>query len=111
MGFFSLFVRGQPSVQALPRVRRSEADATSYVADYLTRSVRRASGFVLARKSELVSPGITSAYPVYPGTIAKMSPNLVTIELFSDGFYSTLSGCPSLHNSLVPLCRSAVGQL
>ena len=36
-------------MQALPRLRRREADTTSYVADYLTRSVRRASGFVLAR--------------------------------------------------------------
>jgi hypothetical protein len=35
-------------MQALPRLRRREADTTSYVADYLTRSVRRASGFVLA---------------------------------------------------------------
>jgi len=30
-------------------LRREEADTTSYVADYLTRSVRRASGLVLAR--------------------------------------------------------------
>ena len=36
-------------MQALPRLRTREADTTSYVADYLTRSVRRASGFVLAR--------------------------------------------------------------
>src|SRR5437899_7240695 len=35
-------------MQALPRLWRREADTTSYVADYLTRSVRRASGFVLA---------------------------------------------------------------
>ena len=35
-------------MQALPRLRRRDADTTSYVADYLTRSVRRASGFVLA---------------------------------------------------------------
>ena len=31
-------------------LRRREANATSYVSDYLTRSVRRASGFVLARQ-------------------------------------------------------------
>jgi hypothetical protein len=30
-------------------LRREEAHTTSYVADYLTRSVRRASGLVLAR--------------------------------------------------------------
>ena len=35
-------------MQALPMLRRREADTTSYVSDYLTRSVRRASGFVLA---------------------------------------------------------------
>jgi len=47
MVFFSLFVWGQALVQALPRLRRREANSTSYVSDYLTRSVRRASGFVL----------------------------------------------------------------
>src|SRR5262249_22216399 len=36
-------------MQALPCPRRGVAGTTSYVADYLTRSVRRASGFVLAR--------------------------------------------------------------
>src|SRR5207245_5274620 len=48
MGFLSPFVRGQTCMWALPRVWRREADTTSCVADYLTRSVRRASGFVLA---------------------------------------------------------------
>jgi len=37
------------------------------------------------------------------GTLAKMSPNLVTIELFSDGSYGRLSGCLSLHRPLVSL--------
>jgi hypothetical protein len=66
MTFFSPFVRGKPLVQALPRVRRSEADATSYVADYLTRSVRRASDFVLAD---------------YPGMIGKGYPDLRDLPL------------------------------
>src|SRR6266478_3774885 len=48
MGFLSPFVRGRTCMWALPRVWRREADTTSCVADYLTRSVRRASGFVLA---------------------------------------------------------------
>ncbi len=38
-------------------LRRSAADATSYVADYLTRSVRRASGFVLVGYSEVIHIG------------------------------------------------------
>ena len=50
MGFLSPFVRGQTCVWALPRVWRREADTTSCVADYLTRSVRRASGFVLVAR-------------------------------------------------------------
>src|SRR2546428_13839783 len=62
MGFLSPFVRGQTWVWALPRLWRREADTTSYVADYLTRSVRRASGFVLVGHSEvrivLVGDGI-----------------------------------------------------
>jgi hypothetical protein len=37
-------------------LRRSEADTTSYVADYLTRSVRRASGFVLVGNAEVNQP-------------------------------------------------------
>ena len=41
-------------MQGLPRLRRREADTTSYVADYLTRSVRRASGFVLVGKQEVI---------------------------------------------------------
>jgi hypothetical protein len=40
-------------MQALPTVRRREAGTTSYVADYLTRSVRRASGLVLVGYSYL----------------------------------------------------------
>jgi len=39
-------------MQALQTLRRREADTTSYVADYLTRSVRRASGFVLVAYTE-----------------------------------------------------------
>jgi hypothetical protein len=58
MGFFSLFVRDQRLLQALPGLRRSEANTTSYVADYLTRSVRRASGFVLARQSPTMENSI-----------------------------------------------------
>src|SRR5438128_2163152 len=45
-------------MQTLPTLRRREADTTSYVADYLTRSVRRASGLVLAG---------------HPGTLAKVA--------------------------------------
>jgi hypothetical protein len=47
-------------MQVLPRLRRREANTTSYVSDYLTRSVRRASGLVLAGYSEvdLESTGI-----------------------------------------------------
>jgi hypothetical protein len=41
-------------MQALPRLRRRDADTTSYVADYLTRSVRRASGFVLVGQPEAI---------------------------------------------------------
>jgi len=52
MVFFSPFVRAQASMQTLRRLRRREADTTSYVADYLTRSVRRASGFVLVANPE-----------------------------------------------------------
>jgi len=44
-------------MQALPRLRTREADTTSYVADYLTRSVRRASGFVLADDPERIACG------------------------------------------------------
>jgi len=44
MGFFR-FLFGL--VQALLTLRRKEVDSTSYVSDYLTRSVRRASGFVV----------------------------------------------------------------
>jgi hypothetical protein len=40
-------------MQALPKLRRRDADTTSYVADYLTRSVRRASGFVLVGNAEV----------------------------------------------------------
>ena len=46
-GFFRPLFGGQTCMWALPRVWRREADTTSCVADYLTRSVRRASGFVL----------------------------------------------------------------
>jgi len=46
-------------MRALPRLRRRDADTTSYVADYLTRSVRRASGFVLAGNAE-VNPRLRS---------------------------------------------------
>src|SRR3989442_1387367 len=62
MGFLSAFVRGQTCMWALARVWRREADTTSCVADYLTRSVRRASGFVLVGKPEVgkVRPGILS---------------------------------------------------
>jgi len=52
MGLFSLFVRGEALMQKFPRHRRREANTTSYVSDYLTRSVRRAIGFVLVAKSE-----------------------------------------------------------
>src|SRR5207245_9549947 len=55
MGFLSPFVRGQTCMWALPRVWRREADTTSCVADYLTRSVRRASGFVLADHSSRIA--------------------------------------------------------
>ena len=41
-------------MQALPRLRIRDADTTSYVADYLTRSVRRASGFVLADDTGMI---------------------------------------------------------
>jgi hypothetical protein len=41
-------------MQALPMLRRSEVNTTSYVADYLTRSVRRTSGFVLVGKQEVI---------------------------------------------------------
>src|ERR1019366_10482247 len=54
MGLFSPFVRAQAQMQALPMLRRSEVNTTSYVADYLTRSVRRASGFVLVGKPEAI---------------------------------------------------------
>src|SRR5437667_11259559 len=53
-GFFRPLFGGQTCMWALPRVWRREADTTSCVADYLTRSVRRASGFVLARHSVII---------------------------------------------------------
>jgi len=40
-------------MQALPKLRTRDADTTSYVADYLTRSVRRASGLILVGKPEI----------------------------------------------------------
>src|SRR5260370_11862726 len=40
-------------MQALPRLRRGDANTTSYVADYLTRSVRRATGLVLVGNPEV----------------------------------------------------------
>ena len=52
-------------MQALPMLRRSAADTTSYVAEYLTRSVRRASGFVLADhpgSSEASRESVTSTW-------------------------------------------------
>jgi len=54
MGVFSPFVRCQMWMQALPMQRRRDADTTSYVADYLTRSVRRASSFVLVGDPETI---------------------------------------------------------
>jgi hypothetical protein len=53
-------------VQALLRVRRREADTTSYVADYLTRSVRGASGFVLADYSGLIASCVALKCRVWP---------------------------------------------
>jgi hypothetical protein len=47
MGFFSLLVRGQTLTQTLSRHQTRGPNTGTYVADYLTRSVRRASGFVL----------------------------------------------------------------
>jgi len=58
-------------MQALPRLRKRDADTTSYVADYRTRSVRRASGFVLVGKPETEWKE-TSFGPV-EATPAKMS--------------------------------------
>jgi hypothetical protein len=46
----------------------------------------------------------------HSGAIAKVSPDLVTIELFSGRFCSTLSGCLSLQHSLKPPCRPAAEQ-
>jgi hypothetical protein len=37
--------------------------------------------------------------------------NMVTIELFGDRFYSTLSGCLSLHPSILSPRRPTAGQL
>ncbi len=51
-------------------LRRREANATSYVSDYLTRSVRRASGFVLADH-----PGVIVAAPRQRPELA--APNLM----------------------------------
>ena len=58
MPFSSLFLRGLPVTSALPTRRRKEANTSTHATDYLTRSVRRASGFVqvgYARKCQLVS--------------------------------------------------------
>src|SRR5439155_24920817 len=52
MGFFSLFVPGQALTQTLPRHQTGEPNTGTYAADYLTRSVRRARGFVLVGDSE-----------------------------------------------------------
>ena len=57
-------------MQALPTLRRSEADTTSYVADYLTRSVRRAAGFSLHDElALLVRAGLTPAEALQSATI------------------------------------------
>jgi len=50
-------------VQALPRLRRREANTTSYVSDYLTRSVRRASGFVLVVHPEVIETRLQGSIP------------------------------------------------
>ncbi len=55
MVFFSPFVRGEALMPTLPRHRRREVNTTSYLADYLTRSVRRTSGLVLVVYSETIS--------------------------------------------------------
>ncbi len=47
MTFSSLFVRRLAVTNAPPRRRKRDAKTKSCAADYLTRSVRRASGFVL----------------------------------------------------------------
>ncbi len=55
--FFSLSVRGQALTRMLPRSRRREANTSTYAVDYLTRSVRRASGLVLADNPGVIAPG------------------------------------------------------
>jgi hypothetical protein len=57
MGFFSLFVLGQTLTQTLSRHPTRGPNTGTYAADYLTRSVRRASGFVLVGYSEGISVG------------------------------------------------------
>jgi len=52
---FSLFVRGEALMQTLPRHPKREANTISYVSDYLTRSVRRASGFVPVGNPEVIA--------------------------------------------------------
>ena len=53
--FFRLLFGGEALTQTLPRHRRREVNTTSYLADYLTRSVRRTSGLVLVVYSETIS--------------------------------------------------------
>src|ERR1039458_8215070 len=88
MGLFWPFVRAQAQMQALPMLRRSEVNTTSYVADYLTRSVRRASGFVLVGKPEAIRTNHTKRVSSIVETSRLHSLTMVSSP---NGFYNTHS--------------------
>jgi hypothetical protein len=87
MGFFPLSVRGEVFVQTLPPYGRRKPNITSNASDYLTRSVRRASGFVLGA----ICP-----------TAANLTPNhILTIRMRSVSFLlmTKRSSCAHDHNA------------
>src|SRR5271157_4860906 len=53
MAFSSPFLRGLAVTNTLPKRRKRDAKTRSCAEDYLTRSVRRASGLVLVADSDL----------------------------------------------------------
>jgi len=67
-------------MQALLRLRGRDAETTSYVADYLTRSVRRASGFVLANQPPITETPYETRLKLDPGFVVKTVLKIASIE-------------------------------
>src|SRR6516165_794634 len=84
-------------MQALPKLRTRDADTTSYVADYLTRSVRRASGLILVGKPEI---GTCLRWGMHQKRTARKSRSG---ELcFTVLLNYTVSGAPTHYRTLPP---------